>query len=107
MPHYHGAKANNGGLPQLGDLALVCNMLGYLFVIYILTKSPILCSRAPLLLSRSFIPTVYVQHLQYYIRDLAALIPETDYKGSCLLDYEFCTLCVYVCMLRSLCIHDR
>ena len=35
MPHYHGAKANNGGLPQLGDLALVCNMLGYLFVIYI------------------------------------------------------------------------
>ena len=59
MPHHHGIKANNGGLPQLGDLSLTCNMLRYLFVIYILTKSPILCSRAPFT-TQSFIHSDYV-----------------------------------------------
>ena len=28
-------------------------------------------------------------HLAYYKRDLAALIPEADYEGYCLLDYEY------------------
>ena len=35
-------------------------------------------------------------HLSYYKRDLAAIIPEIDYRGYCLLDYEFwCRACAF------------